>query len=223
MLPFPDKKYQILYSDPPWQYRDRIRSEGGKQHVSCHYPEMTFGDLVRLPVIDLRDPRGCLHYMWATGPNLDLAIALLEEWGFKYRQVYKVWEKQRVVRGFYSMTSCEFLLVGVYKKSPGKKIRPESYQEDAVRAVTADLTNEELKKLDDMRRYDETRHDTCRRLIGEYCATVDMARAMLWPALYPEYASITPPPMPVNNKKVQKSLEKETKRDEKGSIRPRRR
>lgn len=33
MMPFPDKKYQIIYADPPWVYQDKSKSHGGGQKV----------------------------------------------------------------------------------------------------------------------------------------------------------------------------------------------
>ena len=45
-LPFPQKKYNIIYADPPWRYSDR----GCNGNAEDHYETMTFKDLCRLPV-----------------------------------------------------------------------------------------------------------------------------------------------------------------------------
>ncbi len=46
MIPFPDKKYNIIYADPPWQYNE---SWGNGQ---VGYDTMTNDDICKLPVRD---------------------------------------------------------------------------------------------------------------------------------------------------------------------------
>ncbi len=29
MIPFPEKKYNIIYADPAWKYKDKSKSHGG--------------------------------------------------------------------------------------------------------------------------------------------------------------------------------------------------
>lgn len=43
--PFPPKKYQIIYADPPWTY-----SQGGRGAAKNHYSTMTTEDICNLPV-----------------------------------------------------------------------------------------------------------------------------------------------------------------------------
>ena len=47
---FPDKKYQIIYADPPWEYEDKLT--GGKVwgSVENHYSTMSLTDICNLPV-----------------------------------------------------------------------------------------------------------------------------------------------------------------------------
>lgn len=35
MIPFPDKKYSVIYADPPWSYS----GGGAKRNVTRHYYE----------------------------------------------------------------------------------------------------------------------------------------------------------------------------------------
>ena len=37
MIPLPDKKYSIIYADPPWSYQNR----GTRAAASKHYDTMT--------------------------------------------------------------------------------------------------------------------------------------------------------------------------------------
>lgn len=40
MIPFPNKKYSVIYADPPWKYQDE-RCEGT---AADHYPTMRIED-----------------------------------------------------------------------------------------------------------------------------------------------------------------------------------
>lgn len=46
MIPFPDKKYDIIYADPPWSYSDK----GCNGNAAEHYPTMTVDEICKLPV-----------------------------------------------------------------------------------------------------------------------------------------------------------------------------
>jgi len=34
MIPFPNKKYKIIYADPPWEYGDRLQHHGGSGYAN---------------------------------------------------------------------------------------------------------------------------------------------------------------------------------------------
>lgn len=44
MIPLPDKKYSIIYADPPWSYQNR----GTRAAASKHYDTMTIEDIKRI-------------------------------------------------------------------------------------------------------------------------------------------------------------------------------
>ena len=46
MIPFPDKKYSIIYADPPWSYQNR----GTRAAASKHYDTMTIEDIKHMGV-----------------------------------------------------------------------------------------------------------------------------------------------------------------------------
>ena len=46
MIPLPDKKYSIIYADPPWSYQNR----GTRAAASKHYDTMTIEDIKRMSV-----------------------------------------------------------------------------------------------------------------------------------------------------------------------------
>lgn len=111
-----DKKYNVIYADPPWAYRQKQMNfqnyDEGKKYengVNEHYPTMKLDELKALPVNKI-GADDCLLYMWATSPNLDIAIELGKSWGFEYKTVAFVWDKQRTNYGFYTLSQCELCL-----------------------------------------------------------------------------------------------------------------
>jgi len=82
LIPFPNKKYQIIYVDPPWLYNDRKGCDpklGGFK-----YPPMTDKEICDLPVKDIADTN-CALALWITMPKLlESAPKVFEAWKFKY-------------------------------------------------------------------------------------------------------------------------------------------
>ena len=117
----PNKKYSIIYADPPWDYKGQTQhnGEGGKSTGGAleHYKTVKLQDLKNLPIDDICEDN-CLLFMWATSPHLDQAIELLKDWGFSWATIAFVWDKQKVNPGFYTMSQCEIVLVGKRGKIP---------------------------------------------------------------------------------------------------------
>lgn len=125
-------RYEIIYADPPWSYRqpqvnlqDWDTGKKYSNHVTEHYPTMTIDQLKQMPIAAMASDDSLL-FMWATSPNLDIAIQLGESWGFKYKTVAFVWDKQRTNYGFYTLSQCELCLVfkrGRIPKRAAKNVR----------------------------------------------------------------------------------------------------
>ena len=119
--PFPDKKYQIIYADPPWDYKGQRQhnGRGGRETGGAvvHYPTVTTTEMKKWDVSRIADDE-CLLFMWATSPHLDQAIDLGKAWGFQWATVGFVWNKERVNPGFYTMSQCELCLVFKKNKIP---------------------------------------------------------------------------------------------------------
>jgi len=109
-----DKKYQIIYADPPWRYRHcRTKS----RQIENQYDTMSIEDIKRLHIPC--DDNSVL-YMWATAPKLQEAISVMSSWGFDYRTCM-VWDKEIIGMGYWFRGQHELLLVGVRGKfSPPK-------------------------------------------------------------------------------------------------------
>lgn len=119
-------KYDIIVADPPWHYNGSIRRGENEKftHVTDHYPTMTNKELLELAdSIKEIAKDNSICFMWTTGPFLEFSIELLNKWGFKYSTVAFVWEKQRANMGAYTMSSCEFVILGKKGKIPKRSAR----------------------------------------------------------------------------------------------------
>ena len=90
MIPFPAKKYNVIYADPPWGYQNKATRAAADKH----YGTMTIDDLKQMPVNSITAGDGCALFMWATFPMLREALELIEAWGFEYKTIAFCWVKQ---------------------------------------------------------------------------------------------------------------------------------
>ena len=109
--------YSILYCDPPWDYAGREQHSKKTETGSAlaHYPTMKLEELKKLKIEDLAE-KDALLFLWTSSPHLPQAIDLMRSWGFEYKTIAFVWEKQRVNPGYYTMSQVEICLVGKRKK-----------------------------------------------------------------------------------------------------------
>jgi len=117
------KKYEIIYCDPPWDYKGQTQHAGKKSSNTGgalkHYPTMKLDELQELaPMIDNLVADDCLLFMWTSSPHLDQAIDLMKFWAFKWATVGFVWNKTKVNPSFYTMSQCELCLIGKRGRIP---------------------------------------------------------------------------------------------------------
>lgn len=108
-IPFPNKKYSIIYADPPWEVK-KIKRKVRPNQVEFDYPTMTLEEIKNLPVSSItQDNAFC--FLWTIQSYLPYAFDVLKAWGFKYQRVI-TWDKMNglCLFGFHHRT--EFLLVG---------------------------------------------------------------------------------------------------------------
>lgn len=84
-----DKKYSIIYADPPWSYKDK-RCSGNCEN---HYKTMPLKDILTLPIGKIAD-KDCALFLWGTYPMLQEALKAIEAWGFTYKTIGFQWIKQ---------------------------------------------------------------------------------------------------------------------------------
>jgi len=110
-LPFPNKKYQIIYADPPWKYNSRTNHKTRFRGGACgHYPLMSYKEIKALPIPELAD-KNCALFLWTTFPYIDKQMELFKYWGFRYRTIGFLWVKLN------SKNGKPFFGVGYYTKS----------------------------------------------------------------------------------------------------------
>ena len=114
----PNKKYDIIYADPPWKYD--YASKAKSVDIERNYPTMDIEDICAIPVGDICS-KNCMLYLWATAPKLIEAFKVMNAWGFKYVTNW-VWDKKSSSMGYWSKVRHEQLLLG----RKGKVSPPEA-------------------------------------------------------------------------------------------------
>ena len=120
MIPFPKKKYSIIYADPPWKYNSRANHKTRFRRGACgHYPLMSMKEIKALPVRNIVADNAAL-LLWVTFPYLQEQLNVFEAWRFKYKTLGFAWLKMNPKNGFpffgvgyYSKSNMELCLLGV--------------------------------------------------------------------------------------------------------------
>lgn len=103
-----EKRYQIIYADPPWSYNDKQNSKNLGGAIK-HYPTMGLVALSELPVKTITEKDAVL-FLWVTSPLLEDAFTVINAWGFRYKTSF-VWDKILHNMGHYNSVRHELLLV----------------------------------------------------------------------------------------------------------------
>jgi len=91
MIPFPNKKYQIIYADPPWKYKNKRTGGSLKSGAESKYSTMTVKDISNLPVQEISCKDSVL-FLWVTCPMQKEGMLVMESWGYRYKtKIY--WRK----------------------------------------------------------------------------------------------------------------------------------
>lgn len=150
MIPFPAKKYEIIYADPAWSYNDKLAARSmHHQAAEAHYSVMSLADIKALPVASIADDN-CILFMWVTMPLLVEGLAVIESWGFKYKTNaftwIKTWKKSKAPflgLGRWTRGNAELCLLAV-------KGKPKRVSKD-ISSVVISPVREHSRKPDEVR------------------------------------------------------------------------
>ena len=95
-----NKKYQIIYADPPWSYRDK--ASAGNRGASFKYDVQDHKWICGLPVENISDDN-CVLFLWITMPQLPNVFEVIKEWGFVYKTCAFTWVKRNKLQPSWFM------------------------------------------------------------------------------------------------------------------------
>ncbi len=153
-----NKKYNIIYADPPWQYNDKMKMKGVHGMIrgaESFYNTMDLQCIKQLPINELSTENSIL-FMWVTMPLLNKAFEVIESWGFKYKTCGFCWVKRtknkkiHLGMGHYTRGNAELCLIGIKNKKPHfltrslsqiveSEIREHSQKPDEIREKIVEL------------------------------------------------------------------------------------
>lgn len=146
-----EKKYNIIYADPPWRYEVWSRDTGLGRSAENHYPTMILNDIENLPVKNITNKNAVL-FLWVTFPCLQQGLRLIEKWGFTYKTCAFTWVKLNkkintdfVGMGYYTRSNSEICLLAT-------KGKPLQRQSRSVRQLIASKIEKHSKKPDEIRK-----------------------------------------------------------------------
>lgn len=143
-----EKKYNIIYADPPWSYKDKALA--GNRGACCKYPVMGTKDICKFPVNDI-SAKDCVLFLWVTMPKLNESFELIKAWGFEYKTCAFTWIKtnRRTESLFWGMgrwTRANPELCLIATKGKPKRIAAN------VHSVVMSPIEEHSKKPDEVRK-----------------------------------------------------------------------
>jgi N6-adenosine-specific RNA methylase IME4 len=148
------KKYNVIYADPPWSYKAKnppclIKKQPLTCSVDYYYQTMSYSEIKAMPIKDISE-RNSVLFLWATTPNIEQALSLVGDWGFKYKTMI-TWEKiNRDCMGYWFRVCTEHLIVAVrgsvksfrsmertcYREARGKHSKKPDYFYGLIESVT---------------------------------------------------------------------------------------
>ena len=115
------KKYNIIYADPSWSFKNN-KSGTLNGTADKHYETMTLEDMKKIPIHKIAAD-DCVLFMWYVGSQPQEAIDLVEAWGFKIKNMNGfVWVKLTTKllaffgMGFWTRAGSEAMIIATKGK-----------------------------------------------------------------------------------------------------------
>lgn len=143
------RKYGVIYADPPWSFRN-WSAKGTGRNATSHYDCLDFASLAQMPIAEMSAPDSVL-FLWATDPLLAQAFELIRAWGFEYKTVGFYWVKRNTKSdegyftglGYWTRANPEQCLLAT-RGSPVRRSK-------AVRKLVVERRREHSRKPDSVR------------------------------------------------------------------------
>jgi N6-adenosine-specific RNA methylase IME4 len=118
-----NRKYQIIYADPPWKATESGTGIRGTANLGDRYNGvLSIEELCNLPIESICDVN-CILFLWVTFPRLQEGLELMKAWGFKYKSLGFTWIKKNKCAdslfwgmGYYTRQNPEICLIGLKGK-----------------------------------------------------------------------------------------------------------
>lgn len=127
-----NKKYQIIYADPPWTFKTYSSKGKLKKSAECHYLCMQKQEIQKLPINQISD-ENCILFLWVTFPCLEEGLELIRKWGFTYKTCAFNWVKKNKKSdtwfwglGYWTRSNSELCLLAT--KGKPKRISKSVHQ-----------------------------------------------------------------------------------------------
>lgn len=128
-----NKKYNIIYADPPWKFKVWSKKTGLNRSADRHYPTMNKTAIQNLPIQNLCEKDAVL-FLWITAPCLLEGIELIDKWGFTYKTIGFNWVKKNKRSdslfwgmGYYTRANTELCILAT-KGKPLKRMSKSVHQ-----------------------------------------------------------------------------------------------
>tara|TARA_Y100000034_G_C6625317_1_gene272745 strand:- start:29 stop:553 length:525 start_codon:yes stop_codon:yes gene_type:complete len=82
LIPFPNKKYNIIYVDPAWNVKNGWSSTS-RLPQNLPYPTMSLKEIENLPIKNISE-KNCKLFIWTINKYLPETFNIIKKWDFNY-------------------------------------------------------------------------------------------------------------------------------------------
>ena len=152
----PNKKYDVVYADPPWQYGSKMQQDADRdmKNLDEYYDQLSYLELASMNVGEIANDDSWL-FLWVTNSHMDEGVNLMKWWGFEYCTVGFNWIKtyengSRCVNPSpNTLPSWELCLIGKRGSPPKDQNNVQGYVE-AERTEHSKKPNEVRKRIESL-------------------------------------------------------------------------
>ena len=141
-----DKKYNIIYADPPWQQtKGNIRKCRPNQGKELDYPTMSLSDIQELHKTFLSKCTDDIHnvFMWTIDKYLFQTEQMMKDLGYELH-ARLIWDKGNGIAPAFTVRFSHEYLLWFYKK--GKMLKPSIETRGKYCTVLQEVSTKHSKK-----------------------------------------------------------------------------